>query len=87
MAIDNLLNVKMGIFEFTVDEETARELIADRIFLSEALLLILDRETVYNCWDIALGIEGLRERLEKHYERTGWSMDFINPILDKLPKE
>jgi hypothetical protein len=67
--------------KLTIDD--AKELLDDQSFLTDALLMCLDKKACDES-DIPIYSEELKERLIRHYMKMNYCMDFVMPILNKL---
>jgi len=81
--IEQTLDFKWSIYDFKLTKEDAIQLIYDQEFLTDAILMCLDKKSCDES-DLPIHSDELKERLTKHYEKMGFNMDFVNPILDKL---
>lgn len=77
------LNFKWSIYNVKLNEEDAIQLLSDNQFMADAILVCLDPKTCEQS-DIPLDSEDVKKFLTKFYKRMGYSMEFVNPILDKL---
>ena len=77
------LNFKWSMLNVKLNEEDAIQLLDDNQFMADAILVCLDPKTCEQS-DIHLDSEDVKKFLTKFYKRMGYSMEFVNPILDKL---
>lgn len=77
------LNFKWSIYNVSLNETDAIDLLKDQIFLTDALLMCLDREACDKS-DLPIEADGLKDKLIRHYEKMQFNMDFVSPILDRL---
>lgn len=79
------LNFKWSIYNVSLTESDAIDLLSDQMFLTDALLMCLDRKACDES-DLPIEIDGLKDKLIKHYKKMQFNMDFVAPILDRLDK-
>lgn len=77
------LNFKWSMYNVQLNEEDAIQLLNDNRFMADAILVCLDPKTCEQS-DIPLDSEDVKKFLTKFYKRMGYSMEFVEPILNKL---
>jgi hypothetical protein len=80
------LNFKWSIYNVSLNETDAIDLLKDQNFLTDALLMCLDREACDKSYDFLIEFDGLKDKLMRHYEKMQFNMEFVSPILDRLDK-
>ena len=80
------LDFKWSIYDVKLTIADAKELLEDQMFLTDALLMCLDKRACDKS-DLLIDSKGLKEKLISHYAKMNFNMDFVNPILCRLDNQ